>query len=423
MKPHSQSFQPAPYLAAFGISGAMSGMLMCVSTLLALSRGLSLSQVALGLFLLSAFQVVFEVPSGMLGDLYGRKRVWAAAMALRLIYLPVFLFGHGAVLLVCYVCNGICNALNSGTLDAMYLENWLHARGSRRLSFGTALQQAVQFGSQSVGALLGGAWSTVPFFRPYSANILCCMVLCIGCLALVARMIPPDPGAQRSGRLSRCNLVRGFARQIRHTARLSGKMPVVLFCLLCALPYGFAAIGVEGYWQPQLLQLLNGQTPGILLGVFSCAAMTGVMAGGFAADILVRHTHAVRSRILVYLSIRALSAALIAAMALTTHAGLFFAEYTAYYLLLGMFACVDSVLLQAQTPDEVRGTVMSAENLMQMTGAMLGTMAAEPWLNGGSVCGLWLILAAGLAVGTGVCLLPVRLVACRKKRSNLLQNV
>ena len=80
MKDRAVAFHPFAYLAAFGLSGAMSGMLMCVNTLLMLDRGLSLAQVALGLSLLSITQVLLEVPSGMLGDLYGRKRIWMACL-------------------------------------------------------------------------------------------------------------------------------------------------------------------------------------------------------------------------------------------------------------------------------------------------------------------------------------------------------
>ena len=103
MKDRAVAFHPFAYLAAFGLSGAMSGMLMCVNTLLMLDRGLSLAQVALGLSLLSITQVLLEVPSGMLGDLYGRKRIWMAAMLVRLCYLPLFLFASGPVLLAGYV--------------------------------------------------------------------------------------------------------------------------------------------------------------------------------------------------------------------------------------------------------------------------------------------------------------------------------
>ena len=313
MKNKAAAFHPFAYLAAFGISGAMGGMLMCVNTLLMLDRGLSLAQVALGLSLFSITQVLLEVPSGMLGDLYGRKRIWMAAMLVRLCYLPLFLFASGPILLAGYVGNGAANALNSGTLDAMYLENWLHARGKKTLARGTALQQAVQYGSQAAGALLGGGLSTLKFFRPYSVNILACTALCVTGLLVAVFAIPAD-GAARRGTFSPRGIAAGFCAQAGQTVRLAKASPLVLLCLLSVLPYGFAGIGIEAYWQPRLLELLNGAQPGILLGVFSCTAMGGVTASGFLAGKLVRRANTTRRRVALFLAIRAALTALLAAL-------------------------------------------------------------------------------------------------------------
>ena len=425
MKDRAVAFHPFAYLAAFGLSGAMSGMLMCVNTLLMLDRGLSLAQVALGLSLLSITQVLLEDPSGMLGDLYGRKRIWMAAMLVRLCYLPLFLFASGPVLLAGYVCNGAGNALNSGALDAMYLENWMHTRGKETLARGTALQQAVQYGSQAVGALLGGCLSTMKLFRPYSANILACAALCTAGLLVAFFAIPADGAAHRArtGTFFLGSIASGFYVQARQTVRLAKASPLVLLCLLGILPYGFAGIGVEGYWQPRLLELLNGAQPGILLGIFSCTSMGGVIIGGFLADRLVRRAGTARARIALFLFVRLAMTALLAALAAALQVPLMLAFYIAYYLALGMYACVDSVLVQSETPDEVRGTVMSAESLMQMMGAWLGTGAASLWLGNGSITGLWLLCAAVLAGGTALCLVPVWLLHRVKPAEKPLQNV
>lgn len=418
-------FHPFAYLAAFGISGAMGGMLMCVNTLLLLDRGLSLAQVALGLSLLAVTQMLLEVPSGMLGDLYGRKRVWMAAMLVRLCYLPLFLFASGPILLAGYVCNGVGNALNSGTLDAMYLENWLHTRGRETLARGTALQQAVQYGSQAVGALLGGCLSTLKLFRPYSANILACAALCVMGLLAVFFAIPADcaAGRGRGGAFSLRGVAAGFCAQAGQAVRLAKASPLVLLCLLGILSYGFAGIGVEGYWQPRLLELLNGAQPGILLGIFSCASMGGLTIGSFLADRLVKRAGTARARCALFLCVRLAMAALLAVLAAAFQVPLLLAAYIAYYLMLGIYVCVDSVLLQSETPDEVRGTVMSAENLMQMAGAWLGTGAAGLWLGGGSIAGLWLLCAAVLVGGTAACLVPVWLLQRAKPAEKPLQNV
>ena len=197
----------------------------------------------------------------------------------------------------------------------------------------------------------------------------------------------------------------------------------MLLCLLGILPYGFAGIGVEGYWQPRLLELLNGAQPGILLGIFSCTSMGGVIIGGFLADRLVRWAGTARARIALFLFVRLAMTALLAALAAALQVPLMLAFYIAYYLALGMYACVDSVLVQSETPDEVRGTVMSAESLMQMMGAWLGTGAASLWLGNGSITGLWLLCAAVLAGGTALCLVPVWLLHRVKPAEKPLQNV
>ena len=118
-----------------------------------------------------------------------------------------------------------------------------------------------------------------------------------------------------------------------------------------------------------------------------------------------------------------LGAALLAALAIVLSVPVYLALYITYYLTLGMYACVDSVLVQSETPDEVRGTVMSAQSLLQMVGAWLGTGAAGLWLGHGSIPGLWLLCAAVLAGGTAACLVPVWLLRRAKRRAKPLQNV
>lgn len=151
--------------------------------------------------------------------------------------------------------------------------------------------------------------------------------------------------------------------------------------------------------------------------------MGGVIIGGFLADRLVRRAGTARARIALFLFVRLAMTALLAALAAALQVPLMLAFYIAYYLALGMYACVDSVLVQSETPDEVRGTVMSAESLMQMMGAWLGTGAASLWLGNGSITGLWLLCAAVLAGGTALCLVPVWLLHRVKPAEKPLQNV
>ena len=304
MKDRAVAFHPFAYLAAFGLSGAMSGMLMCVNTLLMLDRGLSLAQVALGLSLLSITQVLLEVPSGMLGDLYGRKRIWIAAMLVRLCYLPLFFCLPAGPSCWQDMCNGAGNALNSGALDTMYLENWLHTRGKRNACtrHGPATGRAVRQPGRGCAAgrlpQHNEAFSAPTL--PISSHAPRCAPQGFWWPFFA---IPADGAAHRArtGTFSLGSIASGFYVQARQTVRLAKASPLVLLCLLGILPYGFAGIGVEGYWQPRLLELLNGAQPSILLGIFSCTSMGGVIIGGFLADRLVRRAGTARARITLFL--------------------------------------------------------------------------------------------------------------------------
>ena len=115
--------------------------------------------------------------------------------------------------------------------------------------------------------------------------------------------------------------------------------------------------------------------------------------------------------------------AMLAALAIVLSVPVYLALYITYYLTLGMYACVDSVLVQSETPDEVRGTVMSAQSLLQMVGAWLGTGAAGLWLGHGSIPGLWLLCAAVLAGGTAACLACVVVEAGKMPRQAFTKRI
>lgn len=76
MEKNSNSLRPWIYLAGFSMSGFSSGLITCINTLLFLSRGLSLSLFSLAIGLNFITVMVLEMPSGIAGDLWGRKRVW-----------------------------------------------------------------------------------------------------------------------------------------------------------------------------------------------------------------------------------------------------------------------------------------------------------------------------------------------------------
>lgn len=393
------SFPLRAYEAFFIFGGLSRGFTLCVVTLVFLSRGFSLAQLSLGMALQSVVSMLLELPSGMAGDLWGRKRVWIAGRAFSLAALMLYLFCSGPVLYLAFLCNGAASALSSGTIDAMFLDGWLAAQGHDSLNKASMVRTVADTGGLAVGALAGGLLSSVAFWRPYTLNLLANAAM-LGCMFLTAALfLPADPPRPRPTGQS-AGPLRLLLAQGAATARAAAAAPALMVSLLGGALLGFVMIGPEAYWQPRLLELA-GVAPGVLLGVLSCASMFGAVAGSFLTE---RLSHRLKKPMGMYLLTRGLHLFCLAALAFARSVPAFCAWFVLYYLMLGMHSTADDVLLHTHVPGEVRGSVMSVQSLLVSGGVAVSQLAAAAVLARGAIPALWLMQAAVLALGTALCL-------------------
>lgn len=401
-------YQPWRYLTAFSLSYLGTGVFMCVDTLISLARGLDLAQISLGLALAALSALVLELPSGMGGDLFGRKRVALAAAACQLLQLVLLLFCTGPVLLLSYVLNGASRALLSGTLDAMYMEGWVHSRGADTLAKASAWNAAAQTGCMAIGSLAGGVLADLPFFRDYTLNLSLVVALRLAALVWVIRMIPADPGHRTREAHAPRSLVSQFVGQGRIAwAAASGSFSLRL-CLSSVAALGFTMIGLEAYWKPRLQELAPaGAQLGLVLGILSCISMVGALGGSLLCAKLTRRCRTSRQRILAFLLTRGILAAALLAVACASKVPSFALLFTGYYLTLGMHSTTEDVVLQGEAPDEARGTLMSVESLLLQVGVFFSQLVSSAWLLRGSIRVLWIleaiVLLGGTALAVGAC--------------------
>ena len=414
-------YQPWRYLAAFSLSYLGTGIFLCVNTLASLARGLDLAQVSLGLALASLTALALELPSGMAGDLFGRKRVWILAAAVQGVQMLLLLFASGPVLLLSYVLMGVSKALLSGTLDAMYMEGWIHSRGAETLAKASAWNAAAQTGCMALGALVGGGLATLPFFRQYTVNLLVVCALRLAALAWVAVMIPADAGHGKTQ--LKTPLLRQFLAQGRTAWSAAAGSGPLLLCLLSAAALGFGMIGLEAYWQPRLVELAPaGAQLGPLLGVLSSISMLGALGGSVLCAQFTKACRTQRRRVLAFLLTRGMIGAALLAVACAADIPGFAVLFTGYYLTVGMHSTAEDVLLQGAAPDEARGTLMSVESLLVQVGIFLSQLASSAWLLRGSIRALWVLQTAVLLGGTALAVWVCRRAQRRKTVETPAQN-
>lgn len=396
----SDSLRPWVYLAGFSMSGFSLGLITCINTLLFLSRGLSLSLFSLAIGLNFITVMALEMPSGIAGDLWGRKRVWMISRVMTLASLVCYAFGNVPVVLLGCILSGAGIAFSSGTLDALYMERWMHERGENALGKAQMWYSAIQYSSMGIGSLVGGILSGFPLWGiPYNGNLIMAFVLTAAALIWIGFLIPKDlPQQEKTASPTGQMLEQG-----KKALAAARKSPVLMVCLIGAVVMGFTTSGMELYWQPHLETLAENREIGFLLGLLSFAGMAAVVLGSVVSGKLSPLVKTERGRIRVYLAARLAMALIIIAAALWLRLPAFCLLYTLYYLVMGCQDTMDAVLLQSNARDEMRGTLMSVQSFALRLGGLVSQLLSAAVLAFLGIPVLWLLLAAVFLLGSGFC--------------------
>ena len=116
------------FLLLHGLRWLPVGLMIPVLVLLPLERGLTLAQYGLAAAIQGIVVMILELPTGGLSDALGRRPVVLLAGAVDLASLTVLTFADSVVLFfIVYLLQGIYRALDSGPLEAWYVDHALAA--------------------------------------------------------------------------------------------------------------------------------------------------------------------------------------------------------------------------------------------------------------------------------------------------------
>jgi len=128
-----------------------------VFVLLMLERGLSLAQIGLGTAAQGVVMLFLELPSGGLADALGRKPVLILATLFSIAAMSLLLVADTVWLLaIVSALQGVFRALDSGPLEAWFIDASLAADRDVDIEHGLSRQNVVICTSIGLGAMLGG---------------------------------------------------------------------------------------------------------------------------------------------------------------------------------------------------------------------------------------------------------------------------
>lgn len=385
------------YLMLIGLRWLPIGLVIPVGVLLMQQRGLSLSAIGLVIAVQGVVVFALELPTGAFADVLGRRPTLLiatgfASAALLLLALGTTMAAFAAV----YGLMGVYRALDSGPLDAWYVDSALAADPTADIEQGLASGGAVLGGAVAGGALLaGGVVAAAPVANPLVVPVAIALVLQIVHFIAVA-VLMTEPGQLRVGSVPPVRAARHVVVDAVRTVRGSR---VLVALLLVEVFWGFGMVTFETLFPPRLAEVVGSATgAAALLGPAAGAAWAASAVGAALVSLGVRRFGAVPCAV----SGRLLQGLAVAAMGLVAGTTGLLVMYLCTYMVHGAANPVHQALLHRRVGAGHRTTVVSLNSMVsQPAGAVgavvLGAMADAVSLSAAMVVGgIVLALAAPL---------------------------
>lgn len=387
-----------------------TGLLIPVLVLLPLERGIGLSELGLAFAAQGVVVLALELPTGGLADALGRRVVLLGASAVGIASIALLLVADSIPELVTvFVLQGVYRALDSGPLEAWYVDTTLaldeHAPIDRGLSaYGVVLGLAVAAGALASGAIV--ALDPVPGLDALAEPVALSLLLqVVGVTGLAVLMVEPR---ERSGARAAWVAARATPRTIGRGFSLARHNRVLAALLAVELFWGFSMVTFESLTPVRLEEVLgDADAAAALIGPAGAAAWVA-SAGGAAVVPWLGGRLGVAP---VAALLRVLQGATVVVMGLAAGVVGVLVGYLLTYAVHGASNPAHMTLLHREATGPVRATVVSLNSMVSQPAGALGAVVLTAVAEGAGVPVAMYVGGAVLALAA-----PLYLPAWRKER-------
>lgn len=354
------------------------GLIIGLTTLLVLHRGMSLTEVGLIAATQGFVVLALELPTGGLADALGRRPVLLLGGLISIVSAVLFVSAHTVpAFVLAAALQGVYRALDSGPMEAWYVDA-AHAEDAtipvdQALSrAGTVVGLAIALGALASGGLV--AWHPIgsqsalllPFWIAIGLNL----VHLTGCALLIREPRPtgtPAPAVWSSVRAAPRVVLDGFG--------LLRTVPILRCLVLVELFWSVAMIAFETLNPVRLAELMGGEErAGALIGPVSSVSWglfaAGALVGGLASRRIGVGWAAALARLL--------NGAFVVAMGLAAGPAGLITAFLASYAMHGAAGPLHNTLLHRQAVRSNRATVLSMNSMVAGGAHCLGLLVLGP---------------------------------------------
>ncbi|HEX6336284.1 MAG TPA: MFS transporter [Jiangellaceae bacterium] len=361
-----------------------TGLLLPVFALLPIERGLTVAQLGLAAAVQGVVVLALELPTGGLSDSLGRRPVLLAAGTFSLASLTLlFAADSFALFAAAFAVQGVYRALDSGPLQAWYVDASLTAEPDKDVTAGLSAGATVTGFAIAAGALSGAglvALHPLGQVEPLATPVLAAGLVQTVALVAVSVLITETRSTRGWRAVMRSvasvpRVIGGGVRLLRRSRILAALVGVELF-------WGFGMVSFE-MLTPLRLAEVTGSTgaAAALMGPAGAGAWAAAAAGAAIAGLAARRF----STALTAAALRVIQGVTVAAMAVFAGPVGIVAAYLATYAVHGGSNPLHHSLLHQQVTSEHRTTVLSLNSMVGQPAYAAGLVVLTAVADGTSV--------------------------------------
>lgn len=368
-----------------------TGLIIPVFSLLLMDKGATLSSISIIMGIYSFTVMAFELPSGVMADLIGRKKTFCLSLIMSLIYSAVIFFGRGFfVLCLGIFIYGLNRAISSGSFEALFIDSYIDEFGKDKLHNVTTRISVFEILGLSAGALTGGLLPEVSknYFHTlgtYDLNLMVRICFTVAVLVLSIIFITESKDYIQDKQIS-------LKQHIKNSSDIVIKNKNIICIFISVFSTGFFLSSLETYWQPHFITLMSDDNLMVLLGVISFLYFSASMAGNIFSNKIMTKINIKK----LYLMLRLILFLSLIIMALQTNIFAFAFFYSFIYFIFGMANIPESVIINSEIPNKFRASILSVNSLISQFGVMTGSLANSIIIKYVQIPVLWMISSSAV---------------------------
>lgn len=378
------------------LNSYLTGLLTPVISLALISKGASLSNLSIILGLYALTVILLELPSGIFADVYGRKKTFVASLVMFVVSFSILLIGKGFVVLcIVMMLYGVGRAFASGSFDALFIDYYIDNYGKDKMHSITTRLSVLEALGLSAGALTGGLFPYISknflsLTGMYDLNIIIRIIL-TAILIIISVIFISDATIEEDRQPS-------IKQQIKISSSFVFENKTVLCIFLSVFSTGFFLSALETYWQPHIITLMPDNSKTWLLGIMAFLYLGSAMTGSILFNkSFKKHKYNIRKS---YIILRSLLAAFLIFTALQTNIPIFIISYASIYLLFGMATIPEGMILNSETPNNIRASVLSVNSFTMQIGGLTGSVLYSMLIKFISIPSIWMLAASVVLIIT-----------------------